>query len=430
MQARVVAAQLVGRVRGGASLSRELPRELVALPARERSTVQALVYGCLRLYERIDGVLSQLLRMPLKTKDEVIGDLLRIALFELLDAVTPEYAVVDGVVAEAKRLRPWSAGLVNACLRRFLRERAALLEQANRAPEARCLLPAWLLERLQHAWPDDWKRVAEAFAAPAPLTLRVNLARCEADEYARLLEQAGIGARRHPLVPGGLVLDRQVDVATLPNYAEGWIYVQDAGAQLAAPLLAPVVGERVIDACAAPGGKSIHLLEHTDGRLDLWALESDPARLVRLEENLARAHYGATVKLADAAAVESWWDGVPFHRVLLDAPCSGTGVIRRHPDIKRLRRDADIQALVQQQRRLLDALWRVLAPGGIFLYTTCSILPDENTHQISAFLQRHEDAEEVPIGADWGRSCPHGRQILPGEAGMDGFYYACVVKRA
>ncbi|MGF1546398.1 MAG: 16S rRNA (cytosine(967)-C(5))-methyltransferase RsmB [Thiotrichales bacterium] len=429
MRPRLIAAILIGRVRHGHSLARELPRQLASLAERERATVQALTFGCLRQFERIEAVLGQLLQKPFKPKDELVGDLMRVALFELLDAASPDYAVVDAAVTEAKALRAWSAGLVNACLRRFIRERVELLARVQATPAVRYGVPDWLLTQLRRHYPDDWERVTRAFSEPAALTLRVNLARCDRAEYLSLLAAAGIAAEGVAEVPSAITLAGSVEVTRLPQYAEGWIYVQDAGSQLAAGLLAPKPGERVLDACAAPGGKTTHLLECVDGAIDLLALESDPARLGRLEENLARAAYTARVLLADAGAPATWWDGQPFDRILLDAPCSATGVIRRHPDIKLLRREQDLATLAYEQARLLDALWETLRPGGSFIYTTCSILPAENARQINAFLERQGDAEGRLIDAEWGRPAGSGRQILPGESGMDGFFYAILDKK-
>ncbi len=429
MKPRLIAAILIGRVRHGSSLARELPRQLVGLGERERTTVQALTFGCLRQIERVDALLARLLQKPFKRKDELIGDLMRIAVFELLDAATPDYAVVDAAVNEARAVRAWSAALVNACLRRFLRERDELLSQVNTDPAARFCLPDWLLKQLRRHYPNEWESIALALGSPGRLTLRINSAKCRRDDYLKLLEAAGVEAEPVPEAASAVALAAGLDVARLPHYADGWIYVQDAGAQLAGELLAPRPGERVLDACAAPGGKTTHLLELTDGALDLVALESDPSRLDRLKENLARSTYAARIQLADAGKPGEWWDGQCFDRILLDAPCSATGVIRRHPDIKLLRREQDIAALAFEQARLLDALWETLRPGGSFVYTTCSILPAENARQISAFLERQGDAEAHSINVAWGRPAGPGRQILPGEAGMDGFFYAILEKK-
>ncbi len=428
MQTRLAAARVLQGVREGGSLSRELPKILARTPPEAHATIQALTYGVLRRYERIDALLALLLRKPLKRKDRIVADLLRVALFELLDAETPDYAVVDNTVRLIRQQRGWAAGMGNAVLRRFLRERDDLLQQAMMQPAARWLLPDWLAGKLRKAWPDDFEAIATAMAQPPPLTLRVNLDRISREDYLAQLARAGLAATAHPLVASAITLDAPTDVTRLPGFAAGLVSVQDAAAQLAAGLLDPQPGQRLLDACAAPGGKSVHLLEASGGGARLVAVESDARRVDRLRENLARSGYEASIVVADAAQPEAWWDGEPFDRILLDAPCSATGVIRRHPDIKRHRRPEDIDALVAQQRRLLELLWPLLKPGGLLLYATCSVLPQENARQIERFVGARDDAAIVPITAEWGRASGHGRQILPGETGMDGFFHALLCK--
>ncbi len=428
MQTRLAAARVLRSVGEGGSLSRDLPAVLTKIRPEAHATVRALAYGALRYYERIDALLALLLRKPLKRKDRIVADLLRVALFELLDAETPDYAVVDNTVRIVRQQRPWAGGMANAVLRRFLRERGSLLATVMQQPEARYLLPVWLIGKLQKAWPEEFERIAEAMAEPPPMTLRVDLSRTDRESYLKRLEQAGIGADPHPVVASAIVLHAPTDVTALPGFDEGLVSVQDAAAQLAAGLLDVVPGQRILDACAAPGGKTVHILESVAGDAAVTAVESDPARVERLRENIARSGYSAEIVVADAADTAAWWDGKPFDRILLDAPCSATGVIRRHPDIKRHRQPDDITALVEQQRRLLDALWPLLAAGGLMLYATCSVLPEENVRQIEAFLEARADAASVSIDVEGGVAMEVGKQLLPGDAGRDGFFYAGIRK--
>lgn len=324
--------------------------------------------------------------------------------------------------------KAWASSLVNALLRRFQRERKGLLDAPDPSPEVRWLFPPWLLERLRTAWPEHWREIVAASNARAPMTLRVNRIRTTRTDYARRLGNAGLTAHPSPDATHGLTLDRPVSTAALPGFADGLVSVQDAGAQLAAGLLDARPGERVLDACAAPGGKSAHILERAGGNLDLTALDIDPARLEQTGHNLRRLALSARLVRGDATAPEVAWARTGYHRILLDAPCSATGVIRRHPDIKWLRRDTDISALGGLQARMLDALWPLLIPGGTLLYATCSLLPAENEEQIRAFLERRGDARAPAPESAWGVARPFGRQTLPRKGGPDGFYYAVLEK--
>ncbi|HID81663.1 MAG TPA: 16S rRNA (cytosine(967)-C(5))-methyltransferase RsmB [Chromatiales bacterium] len=430
MKPRLAAATVVQRVIAGESLARALPAELEKQEKENRATIQALSYGVLRQYERLQFLSGKLLRKPLKSRDAIITTLLQVGLFELLDGQTPEHAVVSETVSLVRKQRAWAAGLVNACLRRFIREREALLRASEADLSAHYCLPSWLLVRLQDAWPEDWRQIALASSSPAPMTLRVNRSQVSRDEYRQQLADAGLHAKPHAQVETALVLDQAVDVTSLPGFETGRVSVQDAAAQLAALLLDLQPGQRVLDACAAPGGKTLHLLDEVSGKIDLVAIEKDPQRIDRLKENLLRGRYQVDLKIADAGDLNSWWDGQGFDRILLDAPCSATGVIRRHPDIKLHRRPDDIAQLQAQQKRLLYELWQTLKPGGLLLYATCSILPEENRNQVELFLQEMDDAQEIMINAEWGRPVSPGRQIFPGENNMDGFFYACLKKSA
>ncbi|MGE0081213.1 MAG: 16S rRNA (cytosine(967)-C(5))-methyltransferase RsmB [Thiohalomonadaceae bacterium] len=411
----------------GRSLSAVLPVHTARVLPAERGLAQEISYGALRWYPRLAAVLEQLITKPLKPRDRELHGLLIAGLYQLAYLDMPAHLAVSRTVEAAVDLdRAWAKGLVNGVLRRFQREGAALFAQADRNEPVALAHPAWLLDRLKHAWPDDWRRIAEANNRRPPMTLRVNLARRSREEYLDLLKSAGFDAQPSPHAPGAVTLAQPQPVERLPGFAEGEVSVQDAAAQLAAGLLQLEPGQHVLDACAAPGGKTSHMLE-TPG-LTVDALDKDPARLARVQDTLARLGQEARLLAADAATPEAWWDGQPYDRILLDAPCSATGVIRRHPDIKMLRRPEDIPTLVAEQQRLLAAVWPLLKRGGMLVYATCSVLPEENARQITRFLAGQSDARPVSLAVRWGREAGPGRQVLPGEDEMDGFYYACIAK--
>ncbi len=426
---RAVAARAVAAVLSGRSLSDALPPLLAGLPARDRGLAQELAYGVLREFEPLAFIADGLVKS--RPKPAEVFALLLVGLYQLLHTRVPEHAAVHATVEAAAGLKARRmGGLVNGVLRGFMRERDARLGQLDKAdPAVRHALPGWLWKCLVKDWPAEHEAAAEALRQHPPMTLRVNGAKTDRGAYLARLGAAGIeaGPTRH--APLGITLTRAMPVDRLPGFAEGEVSVQDEAAQLCAAILDPHQGQRVLDACAAPGGKTLALLERQPG-LAMLALDGDAQRLERVRENLARAGLSAETVAADAGEPETWWDGKAFDLILLDAPCSATGVIRRHPDIKRLRRPEDIAALAGQQDRLLDALWPLLAPGGQMLYMTCSILREENDLRVAAFLARQGKVVERPIEADWGRALPHGRQILPGEDGMDGFYYCLLGKSA
>ncbi len=415
---RLAAARAVHRV---VVHGRNLDQALAGAIA-QRPLAQALAYGTLRHYWSLDDAVRQRLRRPLKRRDRDLHALLLVGAYELRHLRTPAHAAVSQTVEAAVALgKPWARGLVNAVLRGLQRDPTLPPQR----PEARWDHPTWLIDALRNAWPDHWRDLLTAGNRQAPMTPRAT----DPERSLAELTAAGIPAHRHPHVPTALVLEAPQSVDRLPGFDSGRLSVQDAAAQLAAPLLDPRPGMRVLDACAAPGGKTAHLLQHCPD-IHLLAIDRDPQRLQAIDANLRRIHARARLCAADAAEPHRWWDGRPFHRILLDAPCSGTGVIARHPDIKHLRRADDIPALVHHQARLLDALWPLLAEGGILVYATCAILPQENQAQVAAFLARHPDARALPIDAPWGREAGPGRQILPGcDAEMDGFFYARLEKR-
>ncbi len=401
---------------------------LATLPPAERALTQELCYGVLRYYPRLAFLAALLMNRPLKRKDRDVQHLILIGLYQLIYLKVPAHAAVAETVAATRRLgKDWAAGLVNALLRGYQRRAEQLLAQADADPVARYAHPHEWLTRLKNDWPAYWQDILDANNRHPPMTLRVNTRHGSRDDYAAQLQAVGIGA--HPVLkaPQALTLEKPVDVAKLPGFSTGAVSVQDAAAQLAAPLLDIAPGLRVLDACAAPGGKTAHLLE-SEPRLRLLALDSDAQRLTHVQETLARLRLQADLRHGDAASPHDWWDGEAFDRILLDAPCSGSGVIRRHPDIKLLRTAQDIVSLAEQQQRLLEALWPLLAQGGILLYATCSVLMMENQHNLARFLAAHTDAREQAIDANWGHAQTPGRQILSGESGTDGFYFARLMK--
>jgi 16S rRNA (cytosine967-C5)-methyltransferase len=415
-----VAAVAAGR-NLNAALAALWPRH-PQLTAQQRSAITDLSYGTLRFGLQLDAVLKQLLTKPLR--DDVLRWLLLIGLYQLQYTRAAPYAIVDHAVRCAANLgQPQAAGLINAVLRNFLRRREALLAAAVRTDTGRYAYSQWWIDKLRNQYPRHFAAVLEAGNLHPPLTLRVNRRRMARDEYVALLAQHDIAAIA--VGADGVTLARALPVERLPGFADGLVSVQDAAAQRAAPLLDAQPGMRVLDACAAPGGKTTHLLEIAD--VDLTALDSDAARLERVRQNLQRLGFEAGLLVADANDIAAWWDGRPFERILADVPCSASGVVRRHPDIKWLRRASDVAQFAAQQKRMLDGLWRLLASGGKLLYTTCSIFQEENSLQIADFLARHADAELLPLrGVKTLDGIPEG-QLLP-DSEHDGFFYALLKK--
>ncbi len=391
--------------------------------------IQELAYGTLRWLHQLAGIAALLLSRPLKPKDQDVYALLLLGLYQLRFMRVATHAAVDETVAAAAALgKPWAKGLLNACLREYLRRAAELDARLQTDPALALSHPAWLLEKIRAAYPADWQRIAAANNERPPLTLRVNTRRLTRAAYLEKLRAAKLAARADFVFGTDVTLATPVPVGALPGFAQGEVSVQDAGAQWAAVLLDAQPGERVLDACAAPGGKTGHILERTPGLAELVAVDHEPARVALIAENLKRLGLSARLVTADVAEAGAWWDGRPFDRILLDVPCSATGVIRRHPDIKWRRQPSDLPKLAATQARLLAALWPLLKPGGKLLYVTCSILPEENETPIRALLARATDATEEPLPATVGETRAVGRQILPGAQGMDGFYYACLRK--
>ncbi len=430
MNSRVVAAHVLDQVvRAHRSLGMLLPGGLDELDkAADRAFAAEIINGVLRDYYLLDACLNRLLDKPLRRKESVVRMLLLTGLYQLNAMRVPAYAAIKETADAARDLgKSWAVGLVNAILRRWQRESDRHLLAVKKDAQATSGHPQWMLGRLQQDWPEHWQSITTANRQRAPMTLRVNRLQTDVASYREQLAQAGIESSALSGSDCAVILDRPMDVYQLPGFMQGLVSVQDGAAQLAAVLLDSQPGMTVLDACAAPGGKTAHILERTAG-LELLALDSDAQRAGRINETLERLGLSARVVVADAATPDDWWDGRQFDRILLDAPCSATGVIRRHPDILLLRQDQDIDRLVQTQAEILNALWQLLKPGGIMLYATCSILKPENEHQLTAFLSNHDDAKEVMIEGSWGHAATAGRQILPGDNNMDGFYYARITK--
>jgi 16S rRNA (cytosine967-C5)-methyltransferase len=387
--------------------------------AQERGALQDLCYGTLRYYARLAFMLDRLLQRPVQ--DLLLRYLLLVAIYQLQHTRAGQHVVVDQAVQAAKSINPAATGLVNAVLRNYQRKQAELLAAADREEESRYAYPQWWIDALKQQYGERAAEILEAGNTHPPMTLRVNTRHTGMEEYRALLAAQGIAA--HSAGSVALKLEHPVAVERLPGFAQGWVSVQDAGAQLAAQLLDVKDGMRVLDACAAPGGKTTHLLELAD--IELVAVDKEEERLRRVRENLQRLNMNALVVCGDAATPQDWWDGKPFDRILADVPCSATGVVRRHPDIKWLRRPDDLASFAEQQAQILESLWLLLARDGKLLYATCSIFARENQQVIAGFLARHTDAVRIELSS---AGMTDG-QLLPNDE-HDGFYYALLHKQA
>ncbi len=395
----------------------------------EYPLLQEICYGTCRWFFTLEAVLRQLLQRPLKNKDQDIKCLLVVGLYQLKELAVPDYAAINETVLCAKQLgKPWATGLVNAVLRNYVRNKTEL-EAFVDAREGSGSFPVWLAEQIDQQWGVDAKSIYQHSNLRPPMTLRVNLGKCSRNDYLAKLSAAGLEAQAGQLSPSAIYLRAPCETRNLPGFQEGLVSVQDEASQLVPQLLELGQGLSVLDACAAPGGKTCHILESEHSLTRCMALDSDSARLEKISENFARLQLAAQLQVADASNVDSWWDGEQFDRILLDAPCSATGVIRRHPDIKLLLSSESVTKSCQQQQQLLASLWPCLKPGGRLLYSTCSILQQENSTQIAEFLSRTADAKYERIAADWGVECEYGKQLLPGTySEPDGFYF-CVLRK-
>ena len=432
MNVRALAGQVLNQVvEQGVSLSQALPAAQKDLSPKDKALLQMLCYGVLRTLPRLDFFCRSLMKKPLKGKQRAMHFLILVGFYQLLYTRIPSHAAVGETVNGAKALKkPALKGMVNGVLRSFLREQESLLEKAAQQESLVYCHPSWLVKRLQNAYGlDHAAKIMDENNHQAAMWLRVNARHHTREQYQALLTEAGLTSfiAEDAENSNALRLEKPTDVYKLPGFEEGWVSVQDGAAQLAAHYLDAQPGELILDACSAPGGKTVHTLELQPKIKQMVAVDADEKRLIRVQENLDRLQVSATVIHGDASQPDSWWSGEQFDRILCDAPCSATGVIRRHPDIRWLRRDSDISELVVLQKSILNALWEKLKPGGILLYATCSILPDENELQIKSFLKNKSDASLISL-SDQYHNVDHGRQLLPNEAAMDGFYYAKLQK--
>jgi 16S rRNA (cytosine967-C5)-methyltransferase len=423
---------VLARVLGGESLDGALPDSDARLSdPRDRAQLRAITFAALRRPFRYRALATMLLARgrpkPLLEAAIVVG------LAQIEDELGPLHAIVDGSVGALAALGEGRlVAVANAVLRRFLRERETLLAALPDNDTQRFQHPPWLVDALRRDWPDDWAAMLSANNEPAPLWLRVNRRRAARAAVLTELNSAGIAAVADRMLPDAIRVDERLAPQSLPAFVDGRVSVQDSSAQWMVELMDLAPGQRVLDACAAPGGKTCHMAEREPALARLVALDVDPARVARIDASLTRLGLGATTRAADATRSPDWWDGKPFDRILIDAPCTGTGVIRRHPDIRLLRRPGDVAGLAARQDALLDALWPLLGPGGRLVYATCSVLAAENAERITAFLSRTPDAMGLDdaITEGFGRRVAFGRQRLPGEHGGDGFYAAVLGKRA
>ena len=430
LSTRAAAAEVIAKVLRGQSLTALLPEYSDKVDEKDRSLLKELCFGSLRWYPQIAIILKSLIEKPIREKDLEIQGLVTCGIYQLMHMRIAEHAIINETVSAVSNLnRPWAKGLVNAVLRSFQRQQQEILDNQTDNLVFQTAHPKWLLNKINEAWPSEIAtQIIEANNQRAPMTLRVNSLRTSREDYLRILEDAGIVASPTEYSAQGILLETPRDVTDLPGFSDGVISVQDEAAQLAAHLLLLESGQRVLDACCAPGGKTCHILESQPDLSSVLAIDLEQRRLVRVCENLERLRLAAKLVAADANDLNSWWDGNAFDRILLDAPCSATGVIRRHPDIKILRKPADIDKLAAIQTEILVSLWQTLKPGGILLYATCSVLPIENDQIIRDFIRSQNDAQLVPIDATWGIGTDHGRQLFPLENGNDGFYYSRLKK--
>lgn len=421
---RAAAAKSIAQVIGDGRSLADIAGQVNYL-GEQKPYWQALTYGALRQYWQSEMLLRKLCTRPIHRDDVLLKAVLMVGLYQMRDEQTATHAAIHETVAAAHELNLKNgAGLVNAVLRRFQREGDSLMKKLGGHPQWQSSCPDWLGNAIRQAWGKDARLVFAAQQAQGPMSIRVDLSRVSREDYLTMLDEHGIAAHASDVAASAITLAQPVPVTALPNFEHGWSSVQDPSAQRCA-LALQVNGLRALDACAAPGGKTLHLLEA--GASEVVAIDIDDDRLERVAQNLDRCERSAELVAAPAEKIELWWDKQPFDRILLDAPCSGTGVIRRHPDITVLRREEDIAQLVATQAQLLEQLWQVLKPGGMMLYATCSILPAENSEQVGNFLAQHQDAELEPLS--FATPVAFGNQQLPSIDGPDGFYYALIKKR-
>ena len=424
---RAAAARVVAAVLGGTSLNRVLPGKLKEVSERDRALLQQLSYGTLRQGPRLDAILKQLLDKPLRDKDRDVQGLLLCGLYQLDSTRVPDHAAVAATVDATRALKKhWAKGMTNAVLRRYLREREQLTEALDQAAAA--CHPAWLFQTILKQWPTAAAGIIDANNQQPPMTLRVNLNQVSRGDYLAGLEGLGIAAKASSLSNHAIQLATPIDVWDLPGFSSGTVSVQDEAAQMAALLLQAQAGERVLDACAAPGGKACHILELQPQLGELVAMDIDTLRLQKVSDNLTRLGLTATLVTGDAIEPPASLAAASFDRILVDAPCSASGVIRRHPDVKLLRRKSDIALLADQQLDILQGAWPLLKRGGALLYVTCSILDEENSQVIQRFLTMQGNAVLSSVEMAGSAAVSHGRQLLPSTTGTDGLFYALLTK--
>ena len=428
---RVVAAEAIGQVLRGRSLSAVLPKYSEKVADTDQALFKQLCFGTLRWYPQLQAIVNHLMSKPIKDKEREIQALLACGIYQLMYMRVADHAAINETVAATVKLkRLWAKGLVNAVLRNFQRQQQQITASLSTNTEFATAHPQWLVSRLHKAWHRQAEEILQANNLQAPMCLRVNALRCSRDDYLQLLVDADIGASPTQYSDCGVMLDSPQDVTKLPGFADGFVSVQDESAQLAASLLDVQPGHAVLDACCAPGGKTCHILESQPQLSSLTAIDLEEKRLERCKDNLQRLDLQANLIAADVGAIDQWWDNNSFDRILLDAPCSASGVIRRHPDIKLLRQDTDIKNLSKIQTELLEKVWKTLRKGSMLIYATCSVLPQENDQVVARFLATNNDASLVKIEADWGIATDFGRQIFPSAKGGDGFYYSRLQKNS
>lgn len=427
----VALAVLIKVIKQGKSLSSLKEDFQVLDDNRDRSLATEITNGVLRWRWKLDGILSRQLKKSIRNKDVDIKVILWIAIYELTELGIPDYATVNEAVVLVKSTKKiWAKSLVNAVLRNVIRHMDEADALSGQDEAELYSHPPWLISILKQDWPGHWRHILEANNQRPPIWLRVNQLQSSGSDYQKKLKSQSIEFSVHPDIDEAIKIESKINVRELPGFEAGAVSVQDAGAQYAAHLLDVKKGERVLDLCAAPGGKTCHILETYPELKQLVAVDNVEKRMLRVAENLTRLKLDATLISGDATDVKTWWDGELFDCILVDAPCSAAGVIRRHPDIKSLRREDDLPALVEIQQDILTQAWPMLAPGGRMLYITCSVLKQENEYQIKRFMSSHDDAIEGTLELDVGVECETGRQMMPGEMDMDGFYYAYLHKQA
>lgn len=427
---RALAAQaLAPLLRHQGSLKTLMPAALDNCPERDRALLQNLCYGVMRYQPQLSRVSRQLLKKPFGARDYDVLALLWVGLFQLEHLRIPEHAAISETVDATDALKKsWAKGLINATLRRYQREAEQLKAKLSEDEIYQYNHPQWFISKLQHNWPDQWQQILQQNNESAPMTLRVNRSRVSRETYLDELFDEGTSAQVTTFSNDGIQLETPCDVYSLPGFHEGEVSVQDEAAQLSAELLDLGPGHRFLDACAAPGGKLCHALENQPHLASATAIELEASRATRIADNLERIRQEANVIVGDASR-QDWWNGEAFDRILVDAPCSATGVIRRNPDIKYLRKGEDIATLSNLQLAVLKNCWQMLAAGGRLVYATCSIFPQENERLLKRFFAEVTDATHIPIDADWGIECDYGRQLFPQANGHDGFYYAVLEKQ-